>query len=101
MKIELIMLFKRIDGFEKYWISFDGMIYNEKTNKFLKHQTSRNKYLNVELTKGNKRYTMMVHRLIALAFIPNPNNYEFIDHIDRNKRNNDINNLRWVNKQQR
>ncbi|AYV78851.1 MAG: HNH endonuclease [Edafosvirus sp.] len=41
-----------------------------------------------------------IHRLVALAFIPNPNNYKMVDHIDRNKTNNVLKNLRWVNVKQ-
>ena len=38
-----------------------------------------------------------IHRLLAMCYIPNPNNYPWIDHIDRNRTNNDLANLRWVN----
>ena len=39
---------------------------------------------------------MLVHRLVALAFIPNPDNKQFVDHIDTNKLNNNASNLRWT-----
>ena len=43
-----------------------------------------------------ERKEVLVHRLLAKAFIPNPNNYAKVDHIDRNRSNNDLTNLRWV-----
>lgn len=53
-------------------------------------------YLSVSLCSGNKRKIFQVHRLIAMTFIPNPNNLEQVDHINRNKSDNRVENLRWV-----
>lgn len=52
-------------------------------------------YKIVFLKKGNKK-KFKVHRLVAIHFIPNPDNKPFVNHIDRDKRNNHISNLEWV-----
>lgn len=75
-----------------YKVSTRGDIYSLKTNKLLKFYDNGMGYDNVIL--NNKHYR--VHRVVADTFIPNPNNYPQVDHIDNNKHNNDINNLRWV-----
>lgn len=53
-------------------------------------------YLNVILCKNGKGTLLKVHRLVAIAFIPNPKNKPHIDHINTIKTDNNINNLRWV-----
>lgn len=65
-----------------------------KENKILKLNT-RNNYYIVQLTKNKKRKSKQVHRLVAEAFILNPKNKPFINHIDFNTKNNNINNLEW------
>lgn len=57
-------------------------------------------YRRVELWNNRKHKKYIVHRLVAQAFIPNPNNKPEIDHIDGNPLNNVVNNLRWCNHQE-
>ena len=52
-------------------------------------------YLVAHLSKDNKAKNILVHRLVAESFIPNPNKYPCVNHIDGNKQNNNINNLEW------
>ena len=53
-------------------------------------------YLRLDLWKDGKVHRRLIHRLLALQFIDNPDNLEMVDHIDRNKLNNSLQNLRWV-----
>lgn len=82
--------------FENYTIDEYGNIYSKYRNKYLKHLLDKDGYHYVWLSKekGQRRYK--VHKLVAQAFIPNPDNKPQIDHIDRNKSNNYYKNLRWA-----
>lgn len=53
--------------------------------------------MGVGLCYDGKKYHRRVNRLVAITFIPNPDNLEIADHIDRNRKNNHASNLRWVN----
>jgi len=91
-----------IPGYEgEYGATHEGDIYSFKRNKFLKPGRDGNGYLHVTLCKadrasGTRGKDITVHRLIALTFIANPETFPCVDHIDRNKRNNYVSNLRWV-----
>lgn len=86
-------------GFPNYKIAEDGTITNKKTGKVMTHHINNklNGYKIVVLRINKTSKTQLVHRLLALHFIPNPENKPDVDHIDRNKLNNALSNLRWVN----
>jgi len=107
-------IWKDIEGFEGlYQVSNMGNVrtfYKQEidinTGRFykivsdtpilLKQNNDRYGYRCLNLCKDNKRKKYLIHRLVALAFIPNPENKPFIDHIDNNSLNNHISNLRWA-----
>lgn len=87
---------KQIEGFPQYFITSFGRVWSNISNKWLiptKSKTGNHIRLYVSLGRGNKRY---IHRLVAKAFIPNPNNLPEVDHKDTNGENNNVENLRWV-----
>ena len=86
---------KKIKDFENYYIYSDGRVQNCSTNHFLKYTSDKSGYLKVRLYKDKHQHTLLVHRLVALAFLPNPNNYPQVNHKDENKHNNDVSNLEW------
>ena len=90
-------IWKNIEGYEgKYQVSNLGqvksMIGQEKVLHPKKH---RNGYLQIGLHKDKKRKTMYIHRLVAQAFIPNPENLQQVNHKDENPSNNSMDNLEW------
>lgn len=103
VKIEdMIEIWKDIDDYNGiYQVSNLGRIKslcNNKTRKekILKLKKSKDGYLYAILNKNNKRKNFSVHRLVAQAFIPNPENKPCIDHINTDRSNNRVENLRWV-----
>ena len=94
-------IFKDIEGYEGlYQVSNLGNIKSLHCNKekIMKPTIRSNnyQYYFVGLLKDGKRKYFAVHRLVAIMFIPNPNNYEQVDHLDGNKLNNNVKNLEWV-----
>lgn len=91
--------FREKIGYSKYLIFEDGTIYSLKSKKYLKPIKKSTGYYAVNLFDDNSIPKMFfIHRLVAESFIPNPNNYTDINHIDENKANNNANNLEWCNK---
>jgi len=94
------MEWKWIENYEnKYKIYINGDVesYFKNGNKMLNPHTTKAGYLRIGISKkGEKRKHFTIHRLIAIAFIPNPDNKTQVDHKDGDKLNNSIVNLRWV-----
>ena len=86
---------KDIKGYEGlYLINKDGIIKSVRNNKIMKQTITKGGYFQIGLRKDGKQKFYRVHRLVAETFIANPEGKPEIDHIDRDKSNNNVNNLR-------
>lgn len=83
-----------------YTITKTGLIKNRKTKKPVKPYISTRGYVRVRLQKDGERHNYALHRLVAEIFIPNPNEYPEVNHIDGNKLNNRVSNLEWCTRSQ-
>lgn len=98
---------RNIIGYEyKYQISDYGNVRSlnrmsfdnrQLKGKQMKLNKSKSGYLIIELSNENVRKTFNVHRLVAIHFLENPNNYPQVNHKDGDKSNNNYHNLEWVN----
>lgn len=88
--------YKRIKNYSHYRIHSNGSIYSEFINRFITPTEDSNGYLQNTLVDdcGNRK-TIKTHRLVAMAFLPNPNNYPDVNHKDFNRKNNNVENLEW------
>ena len=86
---------KEIKGFDNYLISNYGNVKNKKTNKIFKKTLNHYGYIVYCLRKNSKGYVKKGHRLVAEAFIPNPDNLPQVNHKDENPTNNYVENLEW------
>ena len=90
---------KRIKDYPNYEVSRSGEVRNIKTGRILKHALNIRNYHFVNLCNENGPKSKVIHRLVAIAFIPNPENYPQVNHKDGNKINNHVSNLEWVTNQ--
>lgn len=91
--------YKKIENYSKYRIYSNGAIYSEYINKFISPTKDSGGYLQNTLVDdfGNRK-TIKTHRLVALAFLPNPNNFIEVNHKDFNRVNNNVENLEWCSR---
>ena len=102
-------IWKKIDGYENYQVSNFGRVRSDytygrwgkvmrKSPMILRQDQTKDGYLRVTLCKGHTQKHFAVHRLVAMAFIPNPNNLPEINHRDENSENNFVKNLEWCSR---
>lgn len=100
-------IWKPVPRYEEYYeVSNLGRVKRTKSGigtqsgRILKGYTDPDGYKRVDLTVNNKSKGFFVHRLVATAFLSNPENKPQVNHIDGNKQNNNISNLEWVTQEQ-
>lgn len=90
----MVCEWRKISDKPNYSISSNGDVRNDKTGRILKPYKNNSGYYQVML--GSKTSPVYIHRLVAKAFIPNPDDLPQVDHINGNKLDNRVDNLRWV-----
>lgn len=88
---------KRIKDYEDYAITDDGKVisYKYKTPRVMKTWYQKAGYENIKLCKNNQTKHFLIHRMVAEAFIPNPNNLPEVNHKNKNRQDNRVENLEW------
>ena len=95
-------IFKPVEGFPNYHISNTGRLRKTTRNGFKYFTgspstgTTHTQYMKMNLSADGKSKTVMAHRLVAQAFLPNPDNKPMVNHKDFNGLNNTVDNLEWV-----
>lgn len=86
---------KVVKNFPNYTVTDNGNVFNKNGIK-LKGEETRNGYIRVSLCNDEEKHKrFLVHRLVAESFIPNPHNLPQVNHINENKKDNDVKNLEW------
>lgn len=88
--------FGRVRSLSRFVSSHNSKKLFERKGRILKILNIPKRYSQVSFKINGKQFTRTVHRLVAQAFIPNPENKEEVNHIDFNKHNNHVSNLEWV-----
>ena len=88
-----------LERYQGYQITKDGRVWSNKRKKWLKTVIDRNGYVRVHLMIDGKNKCMLVHRLVAETYIPNPNNLPQVNHKNEDKTLNTVENIEWCDNQ--
>lgn len=94
---------KKIQGYEHYFVTADGKIFSQAYGSLTELSPwldSKKRYFMIGLSKKGVVYKHLVHRLVAQAYVPNPDNLPEVNHKDGNCQNNHVSNLEWVTRQE-
>jgi len=85
-----------VEGFPGYYVSSHGRVRGKRAD-ILKHYLSKKGYANISMWRDGKAVRQQVHRMVAIAFLPNPENKATVNHKDGDKTNNRTGNLEcWM-----
>ncbi len=87
-----------VNGFENYEIHENGKVFNKITKKERKTYKDKDGYERLKLANNGTKKDFSIHRLLAMHYLDNPNDYAEVDHINRNKADNRLENLRWASR---
>ena len=91
---------KDIPGYESlYAITEDGKVWSYKNKRFLKTRKGSDDYIRAYLCKDKKGFNVLVHRLVAMTYLPNPDNLPEVNHKDENPSNPHVSNLEWCTRE--
>lgn len=88
-------LLKPVPGYPHYLVSDSGEVYSLRCGRFLKQSISKFGYARCILYGNGKKQTIATHRLVAMAYLDNPNNYPQVNHKNENRLDNRVENLEW------
>ena len=89
-------MIKPLADYPGYRVDENGRVFGKRKVGPLTQQDNGHGYKTIVACTKGERFTLYVHRLVAIAFIPNPDNKPEVDHIDGNRWNNRAENLQWV-----
>ena len=97
------LLMRKNKDFENYFINAEGKIFKETNiglTELKPYLDSKGRYLMIKLSKDGKRYVKLMHRIVAEAYLENPNNLPEVNHKDKNPSNNKVENLNWCSRKE-
>ncbi len=89
-----------VDGYDNYMVSDMGRVWNEKYKRYIKYIFNAHGYGTVQLYKQNIKKVYLVHRLVALTFLDNVEQKKIVDHINNDRTDNRLCNLRYASVQE-